>query len=436
MKLLNHTLSYLSVAFFIVIGVWATAFYFNMLDEIYDSIDDGLENSKILIIQSIQNDSSLLDKPGLMESHYTVREIPADHAVGFRDTYMDSTLYMINEKDYEPVRVLKSAFRMDNGKYYALHVFSSMVEEDDLIEDLLYSIVALYFILLASILIVNNFLLRKIWKPFYQTLSQLKRFAVESPEKVSVPETNVTEFKMLNESVVALLDRTVAAYNSQKQFIENASHELQTPLAISINKLELLAEKNTLSDSQLKEISTVIETLQRLTKLNKTLLLLSRIENRQFAERSEVNINDLATGIVSEFSDLASFKNVHVLIAQESTLVRTMDPQLASIMISNLLKNAIVHNVKGGSVEVRITATGVTVANTSTAPALDSSQIFTRFYKDTSSSTSTGLGLSIVKSIAALYDYEVLYRYDGMHIFTVVMPASTEDNHQHLPEEM
>lgn len=424
MKLLNHTLSYLAIAFFFVIGVWAAIFYINMLDEIYDSIDDGLENSKILIIQKVQEDTSLIHKTDFMESNYAIHEILAERAINYRDTYIDSTLYMVSEEDYEPVRILKTAFRLQNGKFYELNIVSSMVEEDDLIEDLLYSILWLYIILLASILIINNFLLKRIWKPFYKILDRLKNFTVESPERVSVPETSVKEFNMLNEQVSALLERTIATFNSQKQFIENASHELQTPLAISINKLELLAEKSTTSDSQVQEISTIIQTLERLTRLNKTLLLLSRIENRQFAERSTVNINALADGVIAELSDFAEFKSVNISIVHDSQVSVQMNPELASIMISNLLKNAIVHNIEGGSVELTIKPSAITVANTSASLPLDTSKIFKRFYKNTSLNTSTGLGLSIVKSIADLYHFQVQYTYDGRHAFTIEMPAS------------
>jgi signal transduction histidine kinase len=422
LKLLNHTLSYLSVAFFLVIGAWALIFYINMLDEIYDSIDDGLENSKILIIQKVQADSNLIRKADFMESNYAIHEIPAERAISFRDVYKDSTLYMVNEKDYEPVRILKSAFHSPNGKYYELQIVSSMVEEDDLMEDLFYSILWLYLLLLASILIINNVLLKRIWKPFYQILEHLKRFTVETPEIMPILKTKVTEFKMLNESVAALLDRTVTTFNSQKQFIENAAHELQTPLAISINKLELLAEKNTTTDNQLQEISAVIQLLERLTRLNKTLLLLSRIENKQFSERARVNVNELVNGIILELSDFAEFKSINISAVHEGSLTLEINPELASIMFSNLLKNAIVHNTRGGWVEVKINSSSITVENTSITPALDASQIFRRFYKGTSLPTSTGLGLSIVKSIAKLYGFQLQYYYNGKHIFTIVIP--------------
>jgi len=391
-----------------------------MLDEIYDSIDDGLENSKILIIQNVQADTTLIRRTSFRESNYEIRAIPAERAVNLRDVYIDSTLYMINEGDYEPVRILKSVFHLQNGKYYELHVVSSMVEEDDLIEDLLYALVWLYLILLASILLINNVLLKKIWKPFYQILERLKNFTIDSPQEAAIPQTKVSEFKMLNESVTTLLNRTTAAFSSQKQFIENASHELQTPLAISINKLELLAEKDTTTEAQAHEISSVIQSLERATKLNKTLLLLSRIENRQFSDRSKVNLNKLTDETIDGLSDLAEFKSVKVSLIDEVPLTCEMNPELASIMMSNLLKNAIVHNHERGSVIIKISSKGVTIENTGAAQELDASQIFKRFYKNTALNTSTGLGLSIVKSIVDLYGYRLTYQYnDGVHSFTL-----------------
>lgn len=419
MKLLNHTLSYSSVAFFLVIGIWATFLYLNLLDEIYDSIDDGLENSKILIIQKERTDSTILHKTNFMESNYAIREITPERAAQFHDTYMDSTLYMVNEEDYEPVRMLKTAFRGQNGKYYQLNIVSSMVEEDDLIEDLFYSILWLYGILLASILLINNVLLKRIWKPFHQIVTQLKDFNLESARPFPDVQTKVTEFKVLNDSVASLLNRLVATYSSQKQFIENASHELQTPLAISINKLELLAERETFSDNELQEITSVIESLERLTRLNKTLLLLSKIENRQFPEVKTVTFNEVADKVVAELSDLADYKSVTVVKDYNAEFSHTMNAELATMMVSNLLKNAIVHNAEGGSVTVTIGATSLTVTNSGNPEPLDASQVFKRFYKGTSSKHSTGLGLAIVKSITDYYGLNIQYTFNGMHMFTI-----------------
>ncbi len=419
MKLLNHTLSYLSVTFLVVIGVWGALFYFSMLDEIYDSIDDGLENSKVLIIQKAQTDSSVFSRTDFMESNYAIHKISKERALSYRETYLDTTLYMVNEEDYEPVRILKTAFRSRTGDYYELHVVSSMVEEDDLIESLLYWVIYLYIILLGSVLLINNILLKKIWKPFYSIVERVRSFSLESPNVPPPVETKVSEFKILNDSVTSLLNRSLATFNSQKQFIENASHELQTPLAISINRLELLAEKESMSEGDLHEVSSVIQSLERLVRLNKTLLLLSKIDNRQFPDQSQVNMNEIADRVVADLSELAEYKSVTVKKVYAGTLTRNMNPELASTMILNLLKNAIIHNVERGEVVITIEPSQIRIDNTGPEKPLDGSQIFKRFYKHTASTHSTGLGLSIVKSIADYYGLTVRYQFNGRHEFII-----------------
>jgi signal transduction histidine kinase len=424
LKLLNHTLSYLSIALFAVIGGWAFVFYINMLDEIYDSIDDGLANSKILIIEKVKQDTSLISKNDFVESNYAIHEISEQEALHFRDVYADSTLYMINEADYEPVRILRTAFKANNQKYYKLEIVSSMVEEDDLIEDLFYAVMWLYFILLASILIINNVLLKRIWKPFYDILDKLKSFRVERSTEFPSSKSSITEFNDLNETVSELLQRTITTFNNQKQFIENASHELQTPLAISINRLELMSEKNTFTGQQLAEISSVIQSLERLTRINKTLLLLAKIENNQFTDESTVNLDELTNQVVNSFSDLSEYKSVTISLHSENVLIVRMNPELAGVMISNLLKNAIIHNYKSGRVEVRLSKSQIVVKNTSTTLRLDDTQIFGRFYKNSSNNSSTGLGLAIVKSIVTYYGFRIHYNFDGSHIFTIQFPVN------------
>jgi hypothetical protein len=164
MKLLNYTAGWVVGIFLVILSVWAVIFYYVMLDEIYDSIDDGLDNQKGLVIQKAATDSSVLYKNNFDETDYAIREVPAAKAAAFHDTYTDTMMYMQNEKSDEPVRLLTTMF-LHNGKYYQLQVATSMVEEDDLIKQLFYSILWLYLGLVITIILFNNFLLKKIWRP-------------------------------------------------------------------------------------------------------------------------------------------------------------------------------------------------------------------------------------------------------------------------------
>ena len=418
MKLLNYTSVYYSVALFIVISIWAAAFYYTMLIEIYDSIDDGLDNQKGLVIQKAATDSTLLNKNNFDESDYTINEIPPGAAVNLRDTYIDTMMFMQNEKSNEPVRLLKTVF-LQNGRYYELKVATSMVEEDDLVKQMFFSILWLYLGLVLFIIIFNNFLFRKIWQPFYQLLKHLKKFRLDKPEPITPIKTKVDEFSMLNETVQKFVQRNIDTYTSQKHFIENASHELQTPLAISINKLESLAEENQLKPEQLKLVASALDHLERLTRLNKSLLLLSRIENKQFAESSPININELIKKITADFFDQLTFSDLKLTITEKNPCIQKMNPDLATILIINLVKNAIIHNKPSGFITITIRSDSLMVENSGVEKPLDEEKIFNRFHSDQPSAVSTGLGLAIVKAIGDLYNFKTSYRYEQRHIVAV-----------------
>lgn len=418
MKLVNHTLLYLSGALFLIIGVWAVVFYYSMLDEVYDSIDDGLDNYKMLIIQKAGADSTILKKSSFEESNYSITQIPQEQAMQSVERYSDTLMYMQNEEDFEPVRILSTVFSIGTN-YYKLEIISSMVEEDDLIEDLTYYLVFLYIALLLSIYLLNFFILRRTWKPFYTLMERLRHFNLRQPKPLQVPETNVSEFKELNQAILDLLKNNIEVYNSQKQFIENASHELQTPLAISINKIELLLEEEDLGEAKATALSDVVKNLERLTRLNKSLLLLTKIENRQFAEEEELDFNSLIKQQLSDFSELLEYKNIGIRLEEHGVFLRRFNKDLAFILLSNLLKNAITYNVPGGEISIEISFGEIRLSNTGQDEPLDAEKVFGRFYRSTTHKGSTGLGLSIVKAIVERYRLHVDYAYDGRHHFSI-----------------
>lgn len=419
MKLLNHTLKYLALILPLIVGVWAALFYFNLVDEVEDSLDDGLENNKMLIIQQAHSDSTILLNDKFNERNYAIRRIDRDLALGMRDTYSDTLIFVINEQDFEPYRLLKTAFRVQD-QYYELQVISSSLEKDDLTEDILYSIIWLYVILLLSVLIINNLVLRKIWSPFYQLLSKIGQFSLDKNPVITPTPTNVKEFKELDERVVRLAQQSAATYSSQKQFLENAAHELQTPLAVSINKLELLSEHEDIPQKHLETIGSITNQLQRLTRLNKALLLLTKIENRQFAMQEEVQVNPMIRQLVEQFEDLAASKNIRVQLVEDGELVLTAHPDLISILISNLIKNGLVHSIPDGQVRVFITEDGFSISNSAQGAALDPKLIFRRFQKFTADNQRVGLGLAIVKAICDACNLQVDYSWSqGFHQFRV-----------------
>src|SRR5690606_10566449 len=188
MKLFNYTSSWFALILFLALTVWATIFYFNMLDEIYDSMDDGLENQKLLVIQRAERDGEVLQRNEFDDGYYRISKVPFEKVENFKDVYSDTLIYTLNEEDLEPFRMLKTAFQL-NGNYYQMSLITSMVEEDDLIEDLLFALIFLYLGLMASLIVLNNFLLKKIWKPFYQLMDRLKTFKLDNPKPFDMGTT-------------------------------------------------------------------------------------------------------------------------------------------------------------------------------------------------------------------------------------------------------
>ena len=421
MKLLNHTSKYLAIILVPLITIWAVIFYYAMLDEIYDSLDDGLENQKILLLERLSANPEIFDHNDLELWNHTITPISKNQYDKIKERYTDSLMYMLNEKDFEPVRIFES--KMDyKDNYYKVKFITSMVEEDDLIEDLVTYLVILYLVLMVMVVILNNLMLKKIWQPFHSLIAQLQNFRIEKDQQIRTMDTSIEEFQRLNMSVHTLINQSRARYLEQQHFIENASHELQTPLAISINKLELFIENTTLSEEEVKTMASVMDNLGRLTRLNKSLILLSKIENRQFVNEEMIDLNSLTASVIENFEDMASHKNIELDFNPISHLKFQMNKDLAVILLTNLIKNSIVHGLKNNSVNIRIKDNTITIQNYGLKESLDATTLFSRFKKISTDKKSTGLGLAIAKAISEKHGIDLQYSYNKQHQFQVSFP--------------
>lgn len=422
MKLIHATLLKLGAAILVLLTIWATFFYFKIIDEVNDETDDSLENySKIIIKQALSDHSFIRRHDDVMTKYYII-PIDKELARNYTESYLDSTVFIESELEYEPVRVLKTPFMLPDGSHYELTVMTSTLEKDDMLEAIFHSIIILYAILLICILSISTLIFKKSLKPLYILLDWLNHFTLGKTNAPLVNNTLIKEFTALNESVCSMTRRSEELYKQQKQFIENAAHELQTPLAICLNKLELLSEQVGQNEQELNQIAEIYDTVQRTIRLNKSLLLLSRIENRQFPDGKEINVNHLTKHISDDLKAIFEEKEITLRIENRSTVLQFMNESLAATLITNLLKNAFVHTPPQGEIQVIISGRTIDISN-STFPgdiALDEKKIFERFYRQSAKNHgSTGLGLSIVRSITNLYSMSLKYYFDGRHHFQV-----------------
>lgn len=417
-SLKTYTLKHLVYILLVVVAVWAGLFYAFILDEVYDNVDDGLKNQKINIIRQAYIDSTVLQTGEFGINQFRI--LPSD-SLRKANVFSKEMIFMEYDDEMEPYRVLRTGFYAPNGLPYSLEIRTSTVEEDDFLINLTIALVVLYLLIVFTLFLVNNFVLEKALKPLKSLIKDLQSYKFGGGSRVKPVSSTVSEFLILDEKIQEMIDRNEGLFLRQKQFIENASHELQTPLAITINKLDLLLENGDLNEAQSTEIGETKRSLLRMVNLNRSLLMLSRIENRQYEEKETVSIRAVAEEVIADLDEIIRFKNLTLQLEIREDFILYANRNLVSILVSNLLRNAIRYNIDQGRIEVSIAGNQFSVANTSALPPLNPTIIFERFYKHSSDNSSSGLGLSIVESIIKTYPelrIDYLYR-NGQHVFAV-----------------
>ena len=421
MKLFYRVLIHLLTGIVVVLSGWAVCFYFAIVDEINDEIDDSLEDySELIIIRSLAG-KELPSSDSGSNNQYFLREVSEAYVrTRERIRYQDTMVYIAEKKETEPARILTTIFRNDAGQYYELSVSTPTIEKQDLRESIFYLLIGLFVILLVTILIINIWVFYRSMKPFYVLLHWLGDYRLGQTHKPLYNPTHTSEFQKLNDTVVRFAQHSEEVFQQQKQFIGNASHEIQTPLAVCRNRLEMLMEDETLTEQQLGEIIKTYETLEYVSKLNKSLLLLSKIDNHQYSETSKVCLNDILHSLIPDFEEVYAFKEVSLSLEENARLCADMNEVLATVLMTNLLKNAFVHNVEDGSIRITINRDSICFSNTGTLVALDEKRVFERFYQGNKKEGSTGLGLAIANAVCRQFNLELKYVFkDGMHQFWV-----------------
>jgi signal transduction histidine kinase len=283
----------------------------------------------------------------------------------------------------------------------------------------LITLLLLLLIIIVSI-ILNRIILRKLWQPFYHTIDELKGFKLSNKKTPEFPVTDIEEFSFMNQSLTKVIDDANDEYKTLKEFTENASHELQTPLAIIRSKLDLVIQEEGLSESQSNALNSAYKGIHRLTKLNQSLLLLAKIENLQFSTTEEVELKEKIEDKLQQFHEFWAGNNIRVSAMLQPEVI-TANAELIDILLNNLLSNAGRHNKSGGEIVITLRPGRLSVSNTATGQELDKSKVFDRFYKQASGSQNNGLGLSIVKQICERSGISIRYSFDDYRHSFVLM---------------
>lgn len=336
--------------------------------------------------------------------------------------FSDSVVRDHRKRDI-PYRKITEYFEED-GNYYSIVVLHSKVRDEEVVEMIVKSLVIMFGLLLLGLLVLNGILSRSLWRPFYTTLTQLGKMSFTQKKPTQFSSSSTREFDALNNALNRMAGKMFRDYENQKQFTENASHELQTPLAVIKSKTDLLLQSRSASEQDMMLITDIERAVTRLAHLNRSLLLLSKLENRQFDESTSINLADLFDRVIASFEDRILLKHIQVQKAYHDDVTVSMNPMTAEILLSNLIQNAVRYNfATDGVIVIELTKRYFKISNTGAELRGDPQRLFDRFTKFNTNSESMGLGLSIVRQICEYYSFTIAYSYErDRHHFTVLFP--------------
>jgi len=362
------------------------------------------------------------------------RDRPAVHITGeydlakgspvrsdFLDIQRDTAIYYPVGKDWEPFKILTEQHVL-NGQPYQLTTYISSREITHLIIKVFIADVFVFILLLVAIVVINRKSSRLLWQPFYTTLKAMQSYDINQNQSLPLDgHTGTREFDQLNQVITHLIGHVNQAYSNQKQFTENASHELQTPLAIIRSKLDLLIDSSTLNEETAGLLADITEANDRLSQLNKNLLLLTKIDNHQYPGQSPVGVSEAIEKLLAHYQEHHG-GNLPVIHRSIQPGIRVKaNGSLLDILLSNLINNAFVHNIPNGFINVRLDNRALIVENSGHSIEGEPERLFERFKKGREESKTTGLGLSLVQRICGIYHFDLHYHYgENIHRITVV----------------
>ncbi|MCF6296488.1 MAG: HAMP domain-containing histidine kinase [Flavobacteriaceae bacterium] len=399
-----------SIIIFIVSSI---VIFFTLKNVFTEKQDERLNFHKELIAKKIKYDYPL--------PIFEVDDFESKTHIKDTLYYKDTTfLHIVNGVEVRERYRQLTSYETLHGKTYKIITRDSQVKNEDFILVITISVAIVIFLLILTIFLANTIVLKNALHPFYENLEILKNFSVENNQPIFLQESEIDEFQELNSSLIKLTNKINSDFNNLKEFTENASHEMQTPLAIMQSKSELLMQSEGLNSSQKKQIKSIYLATQRLSKLNKTLLLLSKIENQQFSEKEDISINKTIDRQLEIFEDFIDNKKIKITKKYTENVIKPTNSMLFDMVISNLISNAIKHNFKGGNINITTSNDFITFSNSGEALKLSSKSLFERFKKESNSSDSFGLGLAIVKKVCNLNDWKIEHNYiENQHNFSI-----------------
>ena len=421
MKLVYKILLSFIVPLVITLGLWGWLSYSTMSRKIHADTDLILKDYTENIILRKLSGHEMPERFNGVYNTYYIHQVSAEYAAeNPQAVYDEAESYLKSQEEFASSRIRKQVFMDNNGQYYEIIVSMPTFEQEILIEHVLWWTILLFAVLFIALLIIGIRVISRNMRPLFALLNWMEHYIPGSKNSNIPSDTDILEFKRLATVAQQAVDRFEHQYEERKMFIGNVSHELQTPLAVCSNRLEIMLDRPDLNEEMAGELIKLQRSLRHLIKLNKTLLLLSRIENKQYPDKKIIDIGALLSETINENNEIWSFKNIVANIEKKGEFTASINEQMASVLVGNLVKNAYVHSTEGSSIEIEIDSTGFCISNPGEYP-LDDTKIFHRFYQPNGRREgSTGLGLALAYSVCNNNDLTISYSFiNNRHTFTV-----------------
>lgn len=410
MKLINQfTIWYLGISI-IVLLIGGVLIFYKLESEI--DFEQGKELERQL--DNYARRMEFMENPArLKKDRLEIRELPLEAAqIPFQ---VNDTLAWHEPLEQVERQVKAGRSYLINGKHYYMSTYNIMIESDDITETVVQTMVAIFLLLLIFIVVTSRLVSKKILQPFHQSLTKINGFTFKENAPLEFEPSRIEEFEKLHEFLRKMSLRLLSDYKIVKEFSENLSHEIQTPIAITSGKLELLLN-SPINDQQAKWIAAAYQSTQKMSKTVHSLATLAKLENQEFEGNQRLDLSQLIHQSIAGYEELIAIKNIrlHSNIAPEVHI--EMHPNMAEMLVDNLLSNAIKHNQNPGYIDIVVSQNQLTIRNSGSQPKTDVVEFLERFKKGNPSSDSIGLGLSIVQQICRIHGFTLDYQFsEGEH---------------------
>ena len=416
MRLITKTTLLFLVLALIVFGIGGIVIYKGVQKEVARETDYALRYHLKVIVEGVEAGKPIEDYLGHKVRIQQLDGTPVEES---KPVFTD-TMAMHPQLDRMEIHRKLTVVKPLKGINYRIEIMDVFIETGDVFDGVV-KIMTRLFLVLSVVLVLFSFLIsRQVFKPFQESLRRIANFNLNSNKQLEMPQTSIKEFKDLNQFVTEMTDKARKDYLSLKEFSENASHEMQTPIAIAKGKLEILLESNELQPEQFQLIESAQQALSRLSKLGQALSLLTKIENKEFSNAASIDFSDVVNETASNFKEIVELKGLKMNKEVQSGVLLPIDSALADILVANLLKNAVQHNIENGWIQIDLNENQLSVKNSGLPPTVPTEELFNRFRKSRQASSSLGLGLAIVQKICEANDFKINYTFvDGTHQLVV-----------------